>query len=168
MRDVDGVVGDHQKEGSLAGVFAKKINRPRREGVDALGVIRGQRATAFEVNVVTMKISIGCASVELIVRVVADRLHLLLAHSLAEVGRDVILVRGLEDVRQGCFLRPTQAALDGEDVVYEGVAEPGRSFAELDAFAGRRAGRGGGVAIGKTHPSRRQLLKVRSAVEVAS
>ena len=114
-----------------------------------------------------MKVAIGGTSIYFVSDIVTNGLHLLVAHSLTEVGGDVGRVGLFQDIGEGGLIGPCQFSLKGEDVMHEGVLEPSRGFAELDAFSGGGTGGGRGVGIGELHSPLGQCGEMRSLVKVA-
>ena len=114
-----------------------------------------------------MKVAIGGMTIHFVSDIVTNSLHLLVAHSLAKVGRDVARVGSFDDIREGGLIGPCQFALQGEDIMHEGVLEPSWGLAELDAFSGGSAGWGRSVGIGKLHSPLGQCGEMRSLVKVA-
>ena len=98
-----------------------------------------------------MKVAIGGTTIYFVSDIITNGFHLLVAHSLAKVGRDVAGVGSFDDIREGGLIGPCQFALQGEDIVHEGILEPSWGFAELDAFSGGGAGWGRGVGIRKLY-----------------
>ena len=106
-------------------------------------------------------------SIHFVSEIVTNSLHLLVAHSLAEVGGDIGRVGLFHDIGEGGLVGPCQFSLKGEDVMDEGILQASRGFAELDAFSGGGAGGGRGVGIGKLHSPLGEGGEMRSLVKVA-